>query len=285
MMNQEIEQVHRIALEAAIKASQATLRYWPNPGNPKLDSSLKLELFHKTEGKGNYATTADYTSREVINSVLEQYDLLATHGVNSEESEEKRNQGASWQWLIDEIDGTQNFDRGSHLFGVNLGVFYEGLPAVGILAMPALGKIITARNGIVMSYNMDGVEVERLQPLLDKRIPLNLARVGFDLPYASRKAYLIDLVSRYADHVGATLEFNSCAASNYEVICGSFDGYITPKPTWYDIGAPLVIMSALGVVSDLDGNKIKYTPGSEAPSYITTRTQELHRQLLGIINS
>lgn len=279
------EKLHMIALEAAIKASQAVLRFWPNPRNPHLDPNLKLELFHKIEGKGNYATTADHASREVINLVLEQNGLLTTHGVNSEESEEKRNQDAEWQWLIDEIDGTQNFDRGSNLFGVHVGVFHKGQPTVGVLAMPALGQIISAQGESVTLHNLDGTEIEQLKPLSDKQLPINLARVGFDLPYAGRKEYLVNLVSKYADHVGAVLEYGSCAASNYEVVCGSFDGYLTPKPTWYDIGAPLAIMSALGVVSDLQGNKIKYTPGTDAPSYIATRTPELHRQLLDIINS
>lgn len=281
----EIEEIlHKVGLEAAVKASQAVLKYWPNPKNPHLDPTLRMELFHKNEGKGNFATTADFASREVITSILEQNRLLATHGVNSEESEEKRNSDAEWQWLIDEIDGTQNFNRGSNLFGINLGVFHNGEPTVGVLAMPAMGQIISARREIVMIHNLDGTELEQLKPLSDRQIPLNLARIGFDLPYAGRKDYLVNLVAKYVDQVGGVLEFGSCAASNYEVFCGSFDGYITPKPTWYDIGAPLVIASTLGVVSDLQGHKIKYTSGEAAPSYVATRTQELHQQLLDVIN-
>lgn len=279
------EKIYKVGLEAAVKASQAVLKYWPNQKNPHLDPNLKMELFHKTEGMGNYATTADHVSGEIITYILGQNGLLTTHGVNSEESEEKRNSGSEWQWLIDEIDGTQNFNRGSNMFGINLGVFHDGEPTIGILTMPAMGQIISARRGIVILHGLDGTEIGQLKPSSDEQIPINLARVGFDLPYAGRKDYLINLVAKYADNVGGVLEFNSCAASNYEVICGSFDGYITPKPTWYDIGAPLVIMSALGVVSDLQGNKIRYAQGKDAPSYIATRTSSLHQQLIDIISS
>jgi len=277
------EKIFKIGLEAAIKASLAVLTYWPNPTNTYFDPSLKIELFHKTEGKGNYATSADHVSGEIITSILGQKGLLTTHGVNSEESEEKRNSDSEWQWLIDEIDGTQNFNRGSNLFGINIGVFYKGEPTVGILAMPALGQIVSARRGVVILHNLNGTEIKQIKPLTDRHVPFHLTRVGFDLPYANRKDYLANPISKYVDYVGGVLEFGSCAASNYEVICGSFDGYITPKPTWYDIGAPLVIMSTLGVVSDLQGNKIKYTQGKNAPSYIATRTPELHRQLLDVI--
>lgn len=284
-MDMEVEhKVFTVALEAGVKASARVLRYWPSPKNPHLDQTLTMELFHK-EGSGNFATTADHASKNVILAVLKRHGILDTHGVNSEESERKRNIDAKWQWLIDEIDGTQNFNSGSYQFGVNISAFYDGEPVVGVLAMPAIGRIITAQRNTVTLYTLDGTVIEQIESLSKQVTPFNLARIGFDMPYTGRKEQFTNLVAKFADHVGGTLQYGSCAASNYEVVLGSLDGYITPIPSWYDIGAPLAILSAIGVVTDISGNKIRYSPGKQAPSYVATRTLKLHEELLKVINS
>lgn len=72
---------------------------------------------------------ADQTLREQI------HDRFPHHGVLSEEVEHIF-PGTEWCWIIDPIDGTTNFTRGVPLWGISLGLLYQGIPVFGYVAIP-----------------------------------------------------------------------------------------------------------------------------------------------------
>lgn len=43
-------------------------------------------------------------------------------------------------WLLDPVDGTMNFARGAPLYGISLAYAEDGVPRVGVLDAPALGR-------------------------------------------------------------------------------------------------------------------------------------------------
>lgn len=59
------------------------------------------------------------------------------HGVIGEELS-SQNPDSEFQWIIDPIDGTQNFFHGIPTYGTALGLHYNGTPVCGILDHPAL---------------------------------------------------------------------------------------------------------------------------------------------------
>lgn len=54
---------------------------------------------------------------------------------------------ASRQWIIDPIDGTSNFMRGIPLWGTMIALAIDGVPQVGVVSMPALGRRWWASTG------------------------------------------------------------------------------------------------------------------------------------------
>jgi myo-inositol-1(or 4)-monophosphatase len=56
-------------------------------------------------------------------------------------------------WIIDPIDGTANFLRGSPLWGISLGFVRNGRPEIGIVAVPVLGEIYSAADGTGLRVN------------------------------------------------------------------------------------------------------------------------------------
>lgn len=50
-------------------------------------------------------------------------------------------------WVIDPIDGTSNFLRGSPLWGVSLGLVEQKKPVLGIVALPVLNDLFAAESG------------------------------------------------------------------------------------------------------------------------------------------
>jgi histidinol-phosphatase len=55
--------------------------------------------------------------------------------------------GASRQWIIDPIDGTANFMRGVPIWGTLIALAIDGVPVVGVVSSPALGKRWWAAKG------------------------------------------------------------------------------------------------------------------------------------------
>ncbi|MEL6489312.1 MAG: inositol monophosphatase family protein [Cyanobacteria bacterium J06634_6] len=61
------------------------------------------------------------------------------HGVLTEEAEHIF-PGTDWCWVIDPIDGTTNFARGVPLWGVSLGLLYQGTPVFGHVYIPPVAQ-------------------------------------------------------------------------------------------------------------------------------------------------
>lgn len=67
-------------------------------------------------------------------------------------------------WVIDPIDGTNNFVRDLPLWTISLGAVYEGKPIFGIVAVPPLGEVYWATPGEGAWCERDGV-VTKLQAI------------------------------------------------------------------------------------------------------------------------
>ncbi len=82
---------------------------------------------------GTLVTQSDSWADEQIKDALAA--TFPHHDVLSEEAEH-RFQGAEWCWVIDPLDGTTNFTRGIPLWGIALGLLYQGTPVFGYVHFP-----------------------------------------------------------------------------------------------------------------------------------------------------
>ncbi len=85
---------------------------------------------------GSLVTRADRWADEALRGAIAQQ--FPDHGVLSEEVEHIF-PAADWCWIIDPVDGTTNFTRGLPLWGISLGLLYQGTPVFGYVALPPLG--------------------------------------------------------------------------------------------------------------------------------------------------
>lgn len=77
--------------------------------------------------------------------------------------EEFGTQGSSnRQWIIDPIDGTSNFVRGVPIWGALISLVIDGVPEVGVVSAPALGKRWWAATGHGAWLQDEGREPRRL---------------------------------------------------------------------------------------------------------------------------
>ncbi len=89
-----------------------------------------------------------------------------THGVIGEEFP-PLNKQADFQWILDPIDGTNNFAHGVPTFGIIIGVHFRGEPLVGVIDHPALDLRYSGARGMGAFCNdtrLAIVDAESLTP-------------------------------------------------------------------------------------------------------------------------
>jgi histidinol-phosphatase len=97
------------------------------------------------------------------------------HAVLGEEEGLSGDSGASHQWILDPIDGTKTFIRGVPLYGVMVGLVRDGVPALGVVNMPALGEIVYAARGEGCWLNGRPCRVSTTSPLRESLVTATIA--------------------------------------------------------------------------------------------------------------
>lgn len=92
-------------------------------------------------------TKADSTPLTIADQEAERYmrDLIQAryphHGILGEEFETV-NPRATYQWVLDPIDGTKNFVSGTTLFGTLIGLMVDGHPIIGAIHNPITAQFL-----------------------------------------------------------------------------------------------------------------------------------------------
>ncbi len=108
-----------------------------------LDRFQSLDLVVTTKPDRTPVTDADQAVERSIRAGIE-----AARPTDSILGEEYGTEGDSTrQWIIDPIDGTANFLRGVPIWGTLIALAVDGVPVVGVVSSPALGKRWWAAKG------------------------------------------------------------------------------------------------------------------------------------------
>ncbi|MFM9877538.1 MAG: inositol monophosphatase family protein [Rhodoglobus sp.] len=108
-----------------------------------IDRFRSVDLVVTTKPDRTPVTDADQAVERSIRAGLE-----ASRPGDSILGEEYGIQGTgSRQWIIDPIDGTANFLRGVPIWGTLLALAEDGVPTLGVVSSPALGKRWWAARG------------------------------------------------------------------------------------------------------------------------------------------
>lgn len=154
----------------AIAAGQEILRFYKSP----------IKAVQKEDRSP--VTEADFASNRLIVDGLRA--LTPEIPIISEESEvppfEVR---AEWRefWLVDPLDGTKEFLRGSDEFTVNIALIRDGEPVLGVIQVPATGEVYWAEKGLGTWKAAPGQA--------DQRVYSNRAEVGRPLTMVESRSY------------------------------------------------------------------------------------------------
>ncbi|ROS54725.1 inositol monophosphatase family protein [Frigoribacterium sp. PhB24] len=176
------------------------------------------------------------------------------------------------QWVVDPIDGTANFLRGVPVWAALISLVVDGVPVVGVVSAPALGRRWWAtQGGGAFSTEHEGpLRVSGVRDLADASLSFNGLEYWID---AGRLPQLLELTSRvwrtraYGDFWSYML-----VAEGALDVAGEFD--LQP----YD-------MAAVAVVVEEAGGRFTSADGRPGPWHGTAMATNglLHETVLGVV--
>jgi 3'(2'), 5'-bisphosphate nucleotidase len=198
-------------------------------------------------------TSADTASHDFLVKALQ--SLSPETPVVSEESGEAINgllAADSSFWLVDPLDGTKEFVKGTNEFTVNIALVEAGRPVMGVVYAPALNLIYYGLRNFG-SWRKAGDEAPT--SISTRRADASRLSVVASKDHAGPlvDAMLARLTSPQLQSMGSSLKF--CLVAE-----GKADLYLRDLPTmeWDTAAAQCVVEAAGGGVYSLDGKRLCY---------------------------
>jgi myo-inositol-1(or 4)-monophosphatase len=200
-----------------------------------------------TKGFQDFVTEADTSvERLVRNRLAEAFPGEPVVG------EELGGTGGDAYWIIDPIDGTANFLRGSPLWGISLGFVRHGRPELGVVAMPVFREIYSAADGTGLMLN--GKPIDRIVPFEDVRV----MSLGDSASDQAEEVAALTVGLRRAGWVVQSIRSTSIGL--LFAARGTYDGHLQLYTTMWDIAGGAVLAREAGL--DV---RIGLQPGTDIP--------------------
>ena len=201
----------------------------------------------REKGANNPVTTADLMANHQIREII--CHAVPDDGWLSEETEDSPDRLAkSRVWVIDPIDGTEEFIAGIPEFAISVALVVEGTPVIGVLHNPATAELFYAYADGGAFCNDTPIRCSPCQTLEQASMLVSQTE--------HRKGLLAGLVplAREIQYIG------SVAYKLAKLAAGTGDLYITvrPKNEWDFCAGDLILREAGGVLWDKAGQTIRY---------------------------
>nr|WP_284238508.1 inositol monophosphatase [Paenibacillus glycanilyticus] len=130
-MKDKIELAKEVATNAAITAGKLAKDYF----------SKDKQIVEKGDD-GDLVTIVDHLAEEIILKAIS--DHFPNDQIRSEETGWSGEEG-DWLWLVDPLDGTNNYAIGLPVYGVSVTLIYKKEPVLGVIYDSHLGDIYVAQ--------------------------------------------------------------------------------------------------------------------------------------------
>ncbi|MEM1060747.1 MAG: inositol monophosphatase family protein [Planctomycetota bacterium] len=212
----------------------------------------------------NLVTAADLASEKAVLAAIR--DAHPGHAIMSEESYAEDLAGGVPEhlWIVDPIDGTNNFAHGLPHWAVSVGYYRHGEAAAGVVYNPAIGELFRAERGggaFVEKPAAPGapdIVTERIAVSEAKRLDEVFVGTGF---YYDRGQMMEATLDSIRDVFGHDIHgIRRCGTASLDlcfVACGRFGAYFEYKLHPWDFGAGrLIVAEAGGRVTDCRGAEL-----------------------------
>jgi myo-inositol-1(or 4)-monophosphatase len=263
------EKARELCIAALERGGRVLLEYFGNSPKAVVKESIS-----------SVVTKADLASEQAILEILG--NAPAPFNIIAEESGYV-NQGSSYTWVVDPLDGTSNFAAGLPWFGVIIALFREQEPILGGMFLPLENQLYFAATGTGARRN------DRIIKCSGTENPSEvLLSYSFDFsndPGKTRSE--MELMERLSKKVRNIRSTNSLVDFCYTAD-GRLGAAINQTTRIWDIAVPwLLIREAGGTVTDITGTDLEFSLSGDAYNRNYTMVASasgIHGQLISIIN-
>lgn len=251
-----------IAVKAARSASKIILR-----------ATDRLDTIQVTEKKFNdFVTEIDQNAeREIINII---HDAYPDHAIWGEES--GKSGKSDYTWIIDPIDGTNNFFHGNPHFCISIGVQFKNTLEHGLIYDPLRNELFTATRGGGAYLNDRRIRVSQR-----KQFAGSIISSSFGNKLIENIGDYLKILTTILPQATGVRQSGSAALDFAYVASGRIDGFWAMALAPWDIAAGAVIIKeAGGIISDFSGNDNYMETGN-----VISANQNMSNLILQIIKN
>lgn len=256
-----------VAIKAARKAEQILSSYFSDLASAEIRTKYTNEEFQ------GIVTKADIEAeRAIVNEIQKEFP---NHHFLAEE-EHSRTLQSEHLWVIDPLDGTNNFAHGIPHFAVSVAYYRQGNAECGVILNPTTGDLFTTQRGQGSYWNANPVSVNKHSSLENTMIA-----VGFYYDRgAMMKATLNAVEALFHKKIHGIRRFGTAALDLVQVGLGRFGGYFEYELSPWDFAAArLFVEEAGGTVTDCKGDHLPL-----AKSSVLATNSALHSEILEIVS-
>jgi len=233
-----------------------------------------FERPHDTSMKGRRELVTE-TDKASENTILEHLraecpdDLVIAEESAPELAESPR------VWIVDPLDGTNNFAHGYPFFSVAIAIEEEGELASGVVYDPLRDELFVAEKGRGASMNGEPIRVSRSGALLE-----SLVATGFPYDRTDDSGNNLANLNRFIVAVRGIRRGGSAELDLVYVARGRLDGFWEQGLKTWDVSAGgLIVREAGGAVTNFGGDGWDHRRGD-----IVASNGLIHSEMVGLID-
>src|SRR5665647_399817 len=149
-------------MEVINAAKELSIRVIREAGSLAKERFDNFERIDEKDSFGDVVTEVDYLIEELI---LKEINIIfPLHQIHSEEAG-SNNQESDWLWLIDPLDGTNNYAIGLSVFAVSITLLYQRRPVLGVVYEPMANRLFVSIAGGKAFCNDRIIQVKKKQDI------------------------------------------------------------------------------------------------------------------------
>lgn len=241
-LNKAIEEVKRWALEA---------------GKIQRDNYEKEDLKVSTKSSDvDLVTEVDELSEKIILSAIK--ENYPDHGILSEESEYHET-NSDYLWIIDPLDGTNNYAQGLPIFAVSIALEFRGEVVLGVVYEPLLNEMFSAVKGKGAYLNDKKISIGSKD-----RLRQSVLATGFPYDKDKNPNNNVNYFNRIVPKVRGIRRMGAAAYDLANVACGRIDGYWELNLNPWDVAAGALLIEESGgkVIEITDKRRVSIIAGN-----------------------
>lgn len=253
-----------VAINAATKAGEILLHHF----RAGVSAAEKSD-----EGKKQgLVTVADLEAEEsIINSIK---DSFPDHAFLAEESSATGN-NPNHLWVIDPLDGTNNFAFGIPHFGVSIAYWRDGQPSVGVVLDPLRDELFVATKDGGATLNGDPISVAT-----HRSVSETIVATGFYYDRGEIMSQTLRCIETlFKNEIQGIRRMGAATLDLAWVASGRFGAFfeLTLSP-WDFAAAQLILQEAGGKITNCEGKEVEL----ESTSVLATNGI-LHQQMIRLL--